>query len=98
MFYQFVYSYYSQLVQCILIYLVLICFSLSSEKRDDLKGHVDLTNVKVVEKVADTAFDKPSFQIVHGDLTLYVITNDEREREEWIELIRQCKFKNYTMW
>ena len=49
-----------------------------------------MINVKVVEKVADTAFDKPSFQVVHGELTLYVIASDDNEREEWIELIRQC--------
>lgn len=59
------------------------------EKRGGLKGHVDLNNVKVVEKVLDTAFDKPSFQVVHGELTLYVITNDETEQENWIHLIRQ---------
>jgi hypothetical protein len=60
------------------------------EKRGGIKGHIDLNKVKVVEKVSDAAFDKPSFQIVHGDLTLYIITNSEHEREEWIELIRQC--------
>ena len=63
----------------------------SLQKRGGLKGHVDLNNVKVVEKVLDTAFDKPSFQVVHGELTLYVITNDETEQENWIHLIRQCK-------
>ena len=30
-------------------------------------------------------------QIVHGDLTLYVIASNEAEREEWISLLRQCK-------
>jgi hypothetical protein len=62
------------------------------EKRGNLKGYVELTKVKVIEKVMDTAFNKPSFQVVHGDLTLYVIAANDQEQQEWISLIRQnCK-------
>lgn len=32
------------------------------QKRGSQKGYIDLTKVKVVEKVLDGAFDKPSFQ------------------------------------
>ena len=38
-------------------------FSLHLQKRGSLKGFVDLSKVKVVEKVQETAFDKPSFQV-----------------------------------
>ena len=34
------------------------------QKRGSLKGYVDLTKVKVIEKVLETAFDKPSFQVI----------------------------------
>ncbi|CAI8051711.1 Tyrosine-protein kinase BTK, partial [Geodia barretti] len=62
------------------------------EKRGNLKGYVELTKVKVIEKVMDTAFNKPAFQVVHGDLTLYVIAANDQEQQEWISLIRQnCK-------
>ncbi len=57
-----------------------------------MKGQVELLNVKVVEKVLDTTFDKPSFQVAHGDLTLYVIANDDSEQDDWVQLIRQCKY------
>ncbi len=30
-----------------------------------MKGYVDLSKVKVIEKVLDGAFDKPSFQVSH---------------------------------
>jgi hypothetical protein len=33
------------------------------EKRGNLKGYVELTKVKVIEKVMDTAFNKPAFQV-----------------------------------
>lgn len=47
--------------------------------------------MKVIEKVLDTTFDKPSFQVAHGDLTLYVIANTDAEQDDWVQLIRQCK-------
>ena len=62
------------------------------QKRGGLKGQVDLNSVKVIEKVSDSAFDKPSFQVVHGDLTLYVIADDEAQRQDWLELLRQCEY------
>ena len=37
-----------------------------SQKRGALKGYVELSRVKVVEKVLDTAFDKPSLQVCLG--------------------------------
>ena len=33
------------------------------QKRGTQKGYIDLSKVKVVEKVLDGAFDKPSFQV-----------------------------------
>lgn len=54
---------------------------------------MSLTDVKVVEKVLDTTFDGPSFQVAHGDLTLYIIANDDVEQDDWVQLIRQCKRK-----
>ena len=33
------------------------------QKRGELKGFVELSRVTVVEKVVDTAFDKPSLQV-----------------------------------
>ena len=35
------------------------------QKRGNLKGQVDLTKVKAIEKVQDGQFDKPSFQVSH---------------------------------
>ena len=65
------------------------------EKRGALKGCVDLSRVKVVEKVLDTAFDKPSLQLVHGELFLYMIANSNSDQEDWLALIRQqCKNNN----
>ena len=34
------------------------------QKRGALKGQVDLTKVKAIEKVQDGTFDKPSFQVI----------------------------------
>lgn len=31
-------------------------------------------------------------QVSHGDLTLYVIASNETEQQEWISLLRQCKW------
>ncbi len=39
------------------------------QKRGTQKGYIDLSKVKVVEKVLDGAFDKPSFQV---SLCMYV--------------------------
>ncbi|XP_065886239.1 tyrosine-protein kinase TXK-like isoform X2 [Dysidea avara] len=58
------------------------------ERRGSQKGVVDLKKVKVIEKVDDTTFEKPSFQVMHGDLILYVICNGRDEQEEWIALIQ----------
>lgn len=33
------------------------------QKRGTQKGYIDLSKIKVVEKVLDGAFDKPSFQV-----------------------------------
>ena len=33
------------------------------QRRGSLKGHVDLNKIKVIEKVLDGAFNKPSFQV-----------------------------------
>ncbi|XP_064404911.1 tyrosine-protein kinase BTK-like [Halichondria panicea] len=59
------------------------------ERRGGMKGYVDLSKVKVIEKVLDGAFDKPSFQIGHSDLTLYIIASSDAEQQEWIALLRQ---------
>eukprot|EP00731_Ephydatia_muelleri_P030665 Em0022g179a len=59
------------------------------EKRGGLKGYVDLSRVKVIEKVLDTAFDKPSLQLVHGELFLYMIASSTSDQEDWLALIRQ---------
>ena len=41
------------------------CINISpTQKRGTQKGYIDLTKVKVVEKVLDGAFDKPSFQVL----------------------------------
>ena len=45
------------------------------QKRGNLKGYVELTKVKVIEKVMDTAFNKPSFQVgSHTFTPLYLWT------------------------
>lgn len=67
------------------------------EKRGAVKGFVELGKIRVIEKVLDGAFDKPSFQIVHGDLTLYVIASNEAEQEEWIGLLRQYCRENVVL-
>ena len=46
------------------------------QKRGNLKGFIDLSKVKVVEKVLDGAFDKPSFQVylpVYNNITIHVL-------------------------
>ena len=38
------------------------------QKRGGLKGQVDLSKVKAIEKVQDGQFDKPSFQVIAPSL------------------------------
>ena len=48
---------------CVWLFSSTCLFSLHLQKRGGLKGFVDLSKVKVIEKVQETAFDKPSFQV-----------------------------------
>lgn len=48
------------------------------QKRGSQKGYIDLTKVKVVEKVLNGAFDKPSFQVSgEGNTSLCVVCEGE---------------------
>eukprot|EP00112_Aurelia_sp_Birch-Aquarium-sp1_P010038 Seg2164.2 transcript_id=Seg2164.2/GoldUCD/mRNA.D3Y31 product="Tyrosine-protein kinase Tec" protein_id=Seg2164.2/GoldUCD/D3Y31 len=61
----------------------------TEEKKGKQKGCIELSKIKVVEPVEDSALDKKyCFQVQHDDLTLYVIANSEEERNEWINSIR----------
>ena len=44
--------------------IYMYAYLLYLQKRGVLKGQVDLTKVKVIEKVQDGTFDKPSFQVI----------------------------------
>jgi len=59
------------------------------EKKGKQKGSIPLSKIKVIEEVDDNALDKKfCFQIQHGDLTLFVITSSDEERQDWIGSIR----------
>jgi len=62
----------------------------SQEKPGKLKGSVDLVSIKAVERVDDYTLDgnKFCFQVLFDELILYIITSNDKQRREWVSILR----------
>ena len=62
------------------------------------KGWIDLTTVRAVEEVDESAFRRPHvMQIVYEQGVLYTQAADKSEREDWLKMIRQQVAENPGM-
>lgn len=61
----------------------------TEEKRGKQKGYIELSKIKMVEALDDSALDKKfCFQIQHDDLTLLIMASSEEERNDWVNSVR----------
>ncbi|XP_065838243.1 tyrosine-protein kinase BTK-like [Oscarella lobularis] len=69
----------------------------SVEKRGAEKGHIQVEDVKVVERVDEDAIPgKPhTFQINHKEYILYVTAKSQEEQEEWVRMLQDVCRHNH---
>ncbi|XP_065185968.1 tyrosine-protein kinase Tec-like [Sycon ciliatum] len=59
-------------------------------KRGSEKGRIEISRVKAVEHVDESAFERPyAFQVVHDNLTLYIIAGSKEEVDSWVAVLQE---------
>eukprot|EP00117_Sycon_ciliatum_P039810 scpid36624/ scgid29356/ Tyrosine-protein kinase BTK; Bruton tyrosine kinase len=67
-------------------------------KRGSEKGCIELSCIKAVEDVDVSAFERPNaFQVMHDNLTLYIVASTPPEHDEWVYELQQLIKNNVDL-